>query len=220
MPKAVDFRRELQARFRQAQDAGAAYVDIVAGNLHRAVGGYPSPEPRIPNCCSVMRQEFDPENDKIISERISNGARFAIRYKLPRSKSLASKWGFWSAERERRQNANGTAVSRLAEQSTIYNITGNAVIGDNANNVTQTATLNIGSTLADIAELKRLLEWAGRERHQDIIQQLSAIQEYLVGGRSTEAKSTWQSIAEKIGPISGTVNNVWELFGRVSQVLT
>ena len=220
MPKAIDFRRELHARFRQAQDTGAGYVDVVSGDLHRAVGGYPTPEPRMPNCCSVMHQEFDPDRDEILSEKLSNGARLAIRYKLPRSESRASKWGFWAKERERRENTNNTSAKRPAEQSTIYNINGNAVIGDNIGNVTQTATVNICPVLADIAELKRQLEWAGRERHQEIIQQLSAIQEYLVGGKTAEAKSAWQSITQKIGAISGAASNVWDLFGRISQLLT
>ncbi|MEJ2118704.1 MAG: hypothetical protein P8Y36_12770 [Alphaproteobacteria bacterium] len=228
MPTADDFRRELEARFQQALEIGAPHIDVVSGDLHRAVGGYPTPKHRMPNCCSVMNQEFDPDCDEILSEKVSHGARLAYRYKLPRNESRASKRGFGARVEERREQANGPTM-RPADQSTVYNFNiersviganGNTVIADNVGNVSQTATINIGQCLQDIDGLKSQLNWAGSERHQQIIQQLTAIQEHLVGGRTAEAKSTWQSVGKQIGAISGAANNVWDLFGRISQLLT
>ncbi|MEJ2124819.1 MAG: hypothetical protein P8Y47_08415 [Alphaproteobacteria bacterium] len=180
MPTADDFRRELEARFQQALEIGAPHIDVVSGDLHRAVGGYPTPKPRMPNCCSVMNQEFDPDCDEILSEKVSHGARLAYRYKLPRNESRASKRSFGARVEERREQANGHTM-RPADQSTVYNFNiersviganGNTVIADNVGNVSQTATINIGQCLQDIDGLKSQLNWAGSERHQQIIQQL------------------------------------------------
>jgi hypothetical protein len=83
MPKAADFRVELRHRLQAAQDDGRQHFDISAGELHRAVGGYPEPDHRVPMCCSVMRQEQRP-GDAVVSERPTDGPRFTIRYRLPR----------------------------------------------------------------------------------------------------------------------------------------
>jgi 5-methylcytosine-specific restriction protein A len=60
-----------------------AWIEIKAGDLHRAVGGYPKPTPRMPMCCSVMRQAQRP-GDTIVSAKVSDGASFTVRYQLPR----------------------------------------------------------------------------------------------------------------------------------------
>ena len=83
-PKADDFRSELRARLRAAELAGKAFLDVNAGDVHRAIGGYPGPKThRMPMCRSVMRQELH-AGDSIVSERASDGASFTARYKLPR----------------------------------------------------------------------------------------------------------------------------------------
>lgn len=83
MPTAAEFRSELQAQLRAAELAGSPALDINAGALHRKVGDYPGPAHRMPNCCSVMRQELR-AGDSIVSERASDGASFTARYRLPR----------------------------------------------------------------------------------------------------------------------------------------
>lgn len=58
MPTVDEFRSELRAQLRAAEMAGRPAIDINAGELHRKVGDYPGPAHRMPNCCSVMRQEL------------------------------------------------------------------------------------------------------------------------------------------------------------------
>jgi hypothetical protein len=84
-PSAEDFRKELRQQVATAQAAGAAYVDIHAGQLHRAVGGYPSPKTqRLPVCCAVMRKEMK-ENDEILQQPPKGaGANLIVRFHLPR----------------------------------------------------------------------------------------------------------------------------------------
>jgi hypothetical protein len=83
MPKATDFRAELTRLLKAAELDGRRHIDISAGELHRAVGGYPQPEPRIPMCCSAMRQ-VQKVGDAVVSERASDGPKFTVRYQLPR----------------------------------------------------------------------------------------------------------------------------------------
>ena len=83
MPSADDFRRELRQQLISAERKGIRDIEVNAGQLHRAVGGYPKPSPRMPNCCSVMRQEMR-NGDEVSSERHTDGASFTVRYRLPR----------------------------------------------------------------------------------------------------------------------------------------
>lgn len=85
MLSADDFREELQTRLTWAVLHDASYVEINAGELHRAVGEYPGPDHKMPTCCNVMHQEMR-EGDEIvaISEK-GAGASLTIRYKLPRT---------------------------------------------------------------------------------------------------------------------------------------
>jgi hypothetical protein len=84
MPTASDFRSALRIQLKRAEAEGRTYLDIRAGDLHRAVGGYPKPMPRIPICCSVMRQEMMKSCDSVISDKQSDGASFTVRFALPR----------------------------------------------------------------------------------------------------------------------------------------
>lgn len=84
MAAAAEFRAELQSRFRTAENAHHDAIDVTARDLHTIVQRInPTPTPRYPNCCSVMRQE-QRTGDIVISERASDGPNFAVRYKLPR----------------------------------------------------------------------------------------------------------------------------------------
>jgi len=84
MPTADQFRRALQSTFAQAQQNCHLDVTVVAGELHRGVGGYPDKDHRMPVCCGVMRSEMH-VGDEIVSEPESGqGATLSINYKLPR----------------------------------------------------------------------------------------------------------------------------------------
>ena len=81
MPSSDDFRQALAQQFSAAQDDS---IVITSGELHRAVGGYPSKNHRMPVCCSVMRNAMK-EDDLILNEPPSGqGASLTIRYRLPR----------------------------------------------------------------------------------------------------------------------------------------
>jgi 5-methylcytosine-specific restriction protein A len=83
-PTAQDFQNELNNILNSAQKQGTPYVDVVSGELHRQVGGYPAHKHRMPLCCSVMKRNMKAE-DIILEEPDSGqGATLIIRYKLPR----------------------------------------------------------------------------------------------------------------------------------------
>ena len=92
-PNAHDFLVEVDAQINQAAAQARPYVEINAGELHRSVGGYPPPEGEnhaMPNCCSVMWQEYDAATDEIVHSPPSRqGASLTIRYRLPRPHGTA-----------------------------------------------------------------------------------------------------------------------------------
>ena len=56
------------------------YIDLVSGDIHRAVGGYPSNNHRMPVCCEVMYAKMQ-GNDRVISAPPKGkGATLKIRY--------------------------------------------------------------------------------------------------------------------------------------------
>jgi hypothetical protein len=84
MPTAEDFRRELHAIFTEGERSGASSVTVLAGDLHRRVGGYPGGHHRMPACCQVMRSVMV-AGDAVADEPPSGkGASLAIQYRLPR----------------------------------------------------------------------------------------------------------------------------------------
>ena len=83
-PTTSDFQRALDRNFQDAQDQQLSYVDVVSGDVHRELGGYPSSNHRMPNLCQVMRRNMH-ERDEILSSPPSGqGATLRIRYRLPR----------------------------------------------------------------------------------------------------------------------------------------
>lgn len=84
MPTADDFNAEILRRFSQAQLRMEAHVDVVSGEVHRRLGGYPSHSHRMPVLCDVMFSLM--KNGDIILHRPNKGkgATLHIRYKLPR----------------------------------------------------------------------------------------------------------------------------------------
>jgi len=86
IPTAEDFEVRLHDLFSRAQVKGLSFIDIVSGDLHRQIGGYPAKDGdhRMPVCCEVMKRLMK-NNDKILHEPLKGkGATLQIRYFLPR----------------------------------------------------------------------------------------------------------------------------------------
>lgn len=80
-----DFRAELERQLAAAAREGKTSVRISAGELHRAVGGYPGRNHRMPMCCQAMRSVKTDSDKTVESPPKGNGARLTIEYRLPRS---------------------------------------------------------------------------------------------------------------------------------------
>jgi 5-methylcytosine-specific restriction protein A len=62
-------------------------IRVIAGDLHRSVGGYPGHNHRMVCCCNAMRSMMTEMGDRILAEPPSgNGANLIIEYQLPRTK--------------------------------------------------------------------------------------------------------------------------------------
>jgi 5-methylcytosine-specific restriction protein A len=57
IPVADDFRKALETLFAKSD---GSYIEIVSGDLHRLVGGYPGNNHRMPLCCHVMGNVMKP----------------------------------------------------------------------------------------------------------------------------------------------------------------
>ena len=84
MPTKDEFDAELRARFRRARERGADSVEVNSGEMHRALGGYPSQKHQMPTCCGVMHSHLKSEDEIISSPKSGKGASLTIRYQLPR----------------------------------------------------------------------------------------------------------------------------------------
>jgi len=84
MPRTEAFRAELDARLSRAEAAQMNFIEIVSGELHRAVGGYPGPDHRMPMCCAVMRAAMRGSDQILHAPPSGQGATLRIRYQLPR----------------------------------------------------------------------------------------------------------------------------------------
>jgi 5-methylcytosine-specific restriction protein A len=79
------FEEALEMQRRAAACGGRSFEDVVSGDLHRTVGGYPGSSHRMPACCAVMTRAMRP-GDRIIAQPPSGkGATLTIRYRLPRT---------------------------------------------------------------------------------------------------------------------------------------
>lgn len=84
VPDAAAFETEIRRQWVKAEDAGADFVDIEAGEVHRQVGGYPAPNHRMPECCHVMRRMMVAGDEVVGGPPSGTGATLVIRYRLPR----------------------------------------------------------------------------------------------------------------------------------------
>jgi len=78
------FEAELFRIVTRAQKQNRPHVEVNSGELHRAVGGYPTPTPRMPMCCNVMRKEMIGGDEFVFQPPKGDGASLTIRYQLPR----------------------------------------------------------------------------------------------------------------------------------------
>ena len=69
---------------RRAEKAGERYLHVQAGELHRAVGGYPGSSHRMPTCCDVMRAAMRTGDTTVHEPPKGRGAAYTVRYVLPR----------------------------------------------------------------------------------------------------------------------------------------
>ena len=83
-PSTDEFQAELNEVLKAASQERQAYVDVNAGELHRSVGGYPTPFNRMPACCNVMRKEMKSGDLLLHEPPKGKGASLTIRYRLPR----------------------------------------------------------------------------------------------------------------------------------------
>ena len=82
-PTTSDFQQELDRIFRAAQDQHVTYIDVVSGDLHRELGGYPGPDHRLPVCCDVMHRNMHTGDEVLQSPPKKQGATLMIRYRIP-----------------------------------------------------------------------------------------------------------------------------------------
>jgi 5-methylcytosine-specific restriction protein A len=66
---------------RRIHNMNGLWIDIISGDVHKACGGYPGPNHRMPICCSTMRRLMS-GNDEILpgGPAKGNGATLTIRY--------------------------------------------------------------------------------------------------------------------------------------------
>jgi 5-methylcytosine-specific restriction protein A len=81
---ANDFRVALKKLLDEAERSGQSYVDVLAGDLHRRVGGYPGKAHNMPGCVAVMKAEMQPGDEVVNAPPSGKGASVIIRYRLPR----------------------------------------------------------------------------------------------------------------------------------------
>ncbi len=81
------YRFALDVMLKEAMKDRQAYLDVVAGAWHKAMGGYPAKGSHsMPIVCDVMWKEFSERHGDAIlySPLKKKGAKLKIRYNLPR----------------------------------------------------------------------------------------------------------------------------------------
>ena len=84
LPTAAQFEEEIRREWTHAIAKDCGHLEVNAGELHRALGGYPGPNHRMPDCCQVMKRLMT-SGDRIVSTPPSGqGSSLTIRYRVPR----------------------------------------------------------------------------------------------------------------------------------------
>lgn len=83
-PSTEDFERQLLELIQHAKLQGQPFIDVVSGELHRQVGGYPANDGnhRMPVCCEVMKNMMQDNDEILYSPDSGQGATLKIRYYL------------------------------------------------------------------------------------------------------------------------------------------
>lgn len=81
-PNDETFERVILALIEQARQTGQPYVDIVSGEVHRLVGGYPGRNHKMPTCCKVMYRLMKPGDEVLARPPKGLGVSVKIRYYL------------------------------------------------------------------------------------------------------------------------------------------
>lgn len=82
MPNKEDFVKEIQRLMQEAKSKGAEYVDIVSGDVHRNLGGYPGENHRMRTCCDAMYGKMGAKDEVLNAPASTYGAKVEIRYYL------------------------------------------------------------------------------------------------------------------------------------------
>ncbi len=80
MLKSNTFKNEITRLINEAKEQGLPYVDIVSGDVHRSVGGYPSKNHSMPLCCDVMYSMKRSKDEILHAPAKGKGATLTIRY--------------------------------------------------------------------------------------------------------------------------------------------
>lgn len=71
----------------EAKEQGLSYIELVSGDIHRKVGGYPSRNHQMPICCDAMYSLMKPGDEVLYAPQKGKGATLKIRYNLIRKDS-------------------------------------------------------------------------------------------------------------------------------------
>lgn len=82
MPEKEDFIIEIDRIRQESKSKGKEYVDIVSGDLHRNLGGYPGKTHRMRTCCKAMYESMGVKDEVLYSPPSTFGATVEIRYYL------------------------------------------------------------------------------------------------------------------------------------------
>lgn len=81
-PSAAAFEQELGERLARARRDSKKSLIVNAGELHRAVGGYPGPGNRMPICCRVMRKHMRAGDKIVTAPPRGDGASLTVCYEI------------------------------------------------------------------------------------------------------------------------------------------
>lgn len=80
--KSENFKDEISRLLKEAIKQGLPFIDIISGDVHRNVGGYPSKNHSMPVCCDVMYSMKRFEDVVLHSPIKGKGATLKLRYYL------------------------------------------------------------------------------------------------------------------------------------------
>jgi len=83
-PITEDFKRRLSEIMQDAREQGLSHIDVISGDLHRRVGGYPASDGKhsMPSCCNAMKGMMQGGDEVLCSPDSGLGATLKIRYYL------------------------------------------------------------------------------------------------------------------------------------------